>query len=89
MEGKEFNPRNFYLFSVTMCIDGLRKYKDVPVFSHKLIFPTRNDIYNIACQFFGVEPADDAQFQSFAVLGVYKFETEEDYLSYIGELQIG
>lgn len=85
---QEFIPMNYYLFSITMKIDGQRVYRDIPLYSHKLLFPKRTDIYAIACKFFEVEPEIEGQWQSFAIMNVYKFESQEDYLSYIGELNI-
>lgn len=87
----EYIPLNYYLFSVTMLIDGKRVYRDIPLYSHKLVFPKRADVFTIACQFFRIEEPEsyDDLWNSFAVLNVYKFNCKEDYLSYIGELNVG
>lgn len=87
-EQQAFFPVNYYLFTVTMLIDGRRVYRDIPLYSHKLIFPKRTDVFSIACKFFDIEPNTDGCWQSFAVLNVYKFESQEDYMSYIGELNV-
>lgn len=83
-----FLPLNYYLFSVTMLVDGKRVFRDIPLYSHKLIFPKRTDVFTIACKFYEIESPSTEMWQSFAVLNVHKFETREDYLSYIGELNI-
>lgn len=88
-ESQTFVPLNYYLFSVTMLIDGKRVYRDIPLYSHKLVFPKRTDIFSIACKFFCIDEVPEGMWQSFAVLNVYKFETQEDYMSYIGELNVG
>ena len=87
----EYIPLNYYLFSVTMLIDGKRVYRDIPLYSHKLIFPKRVDVFRITLKFFGIEEREsyDDLWNSFAVLNVYKFDCKEDYLSYIGELNVG
>lgn len=81
-------PTNYYLFSVTFLLDGLRKFIDIPIYSHKLIFPKRTDVFEILCKMYNLNMSDEKLFMSFAVMNIFKFECKEDYLSYIGELKI-
>lgn len=86
-------PTNYFLFSVTLKIEGIRMFKDIPIYSHKLLFPKREDVFRITLKFFEI-PEDIPQekftelWVSFGVLNIFKFECVEDYLSYLGELQI-
>ena len=57
-------PTNYFLFSVTMKIEGIRMFKDIP------------------------QEKFTELWVSFGVLNIFKFECVEDYLSYLGELQI-
>lgn len=86
-------PTNYYLFSVTLKIDGVRQFRDIPIYSHKLLFPKREDVFRITLKFFGIsEELTQEQLTelwvSFGVMNIFKFECQEDYLSYLGELQI-
>lgn len=76
-------PKYYYLFSVTLMVDGKRKFLDIPVYSHKMVFPNRVVIYNFACNQIGINPENNDVYNSFAVVGVYKFESKEDYESYV------
>lgn len=75
-------PKNFFLFSVTLIVNNARKFADIPVMSHRLIFPNRQVIYGFACDHFGIPHDNIMAMESFAVVGIYKFENEEDYVSY-------
>lgn len=75
-------PKYYWLFSITMVIDGKRKFLDIPVYSHKMIFPNRNVIYSFACAQVGVSPESQDIYSSFAVIGVFQFSSKEDYESY-------
>lgn len=81
-------PTNYYLFTVAYLINGVRKFADIPIYSHKLVFPKKTDVFSILCNMLGIENPDKEMMESFAVMNIYKFECREDYLSYIGELKI-
>ena len=84
MEGLEKDyPKFYWLFSVTLLVDGKRKFLDIPVYSHKMVFPNRVVIYNFACNQIGINPENNDVYNSFAVVSVYKFESKEDYESYV------
>lgn len=84
MEEREKDyPKFYWLFSVTLLVDGKRKFLDIPVYSHKMVFPNRNVIYNFACNQIGINPENNDVYNSFAVVGVYKFESKDDYESYV------
>ena len=76
-------PKYYWLFSVTLVVDAKRKFLDIPVYSHKMVFPNRTVIYNFACNQININPENDSVYNSFAVVGVYKFESKEDYDSYV------
>ena len=87
MEAEETNyPKNFYIFAITIIDVNVkkRKYIDIPVSSHKFVFPNRNVIFKFACDHFGLDADNKDVFDTFAVLGWSKFESEEEYNSYNG-----
>lgn len=76
-------PKNYFLASVTCVVDNKRKFMDIPMFSHKLVFPSRMTIYGFMCDRLGVHHDDVELFNTFAVLGIYKFECKDDFDSYV------
>lgn len=84
LEVQEQNyPKFYWLFSVTMVVDGKRKFVDIPVYSHRLVFPNRTLIYKFACDHIGCNPENNDIYKSFSVINIYKFESQEDYESFV------
>lgn len=82
MASQDF-PKNYFLVSMTAIIGGKRKFVDIPLYSHKLIFPSRITMYGFFCDHFGIPAENTDVYNTFAVIGVYKFECEDDFNNYI------
>lgn len=76
-------PKNYFLVSMTCVVDNKRKFMDIPMYSHKLVFPSRMTMYGFLCDRLGVKHDNMDLYNSFAVIGIYKFECKEDFDNYL------
>lgn len=73
--------KDYYLISTTLKVGKLRQYFDIPVFIEKGMFPDRLTLFKFACDRARIELEEitDEIFSTFAVISVFKFDTEEQF----------
>lgn len=75
---KALKDQDYFLFSCTILVEGIRKFADIPVYCERGKFPPRNDIFRYICSNFSIEMSQELFF-NFSVTNIFRFANKDEF----------